>query len=223
MEPTDCSETSVFNIQTPWKYPEENIPTVRVTSCHVITSEEGIGKGCELKRSLPDLKYADTHCDFLTQWNILLSACFLVSDLVYLLCLFLFMCVVSIRQWLAVKTKSSVWKHSSRANSVLEWMLLYTWPWEWRQTRAPRCLSVCLSVYLSLCVFGWVCACVTALTTREQNNCITDLYEWSRGHTILTSRELMSRFTFCFQILPYFFPCVGSHMLISIIGWLGII
>jgi hypothetical protein len=30
-------------------------------------------------------------------------------------------------------------------------------------------------------------------------------------------------FTFYFQLLPYFFPCVGSHMLISIIGWLGVI
>jgi hypothetical protein len=27
--------------------------------------------------------------------------------------------------------------------------------------------------------------------------------------------------TFYFQLLPYFFPCVGSHMLISIIWWLG--
>jgi hypothetical protein len=26
MEQTDCSETSAFNIQTPGKYPEENIP-----------------------------------------------------------------------------------------------------------------------------------------------------------------------------------------------------
>jgi hypothetical protein len=26
MEPTECSETSAFNIQTPGKYPEENIP-----------------------------------------------------------------------------------------------------------------------------------------------------------------------------------------------------
>jgi hypothetical protein len=26
MEPTECSETSAFNIQTPRKYPEENIP-----------------------------------------------------------------------------------------------------------------------------------------------------------------------------------------------------
>jgi hypothetical protein len=26
MEPTECSETSGFNIQTPGKYPEENIP-----------------------------------------------------------------------------------------------------------------------------------------------------------------------------------------------------
>jgi hypothetical protein len=26
MEPTECSETSAFNIQTPGKYPEENLP-----------------------------------------------------------------------------------------------------------------------------------------------------------------------------------------------------
>jgi hypothetical protein len=26
MEPTECSETSAFNIQTPGKYPEDNIP-----------------------------------------------------------------------------------------------------------------------------------------------------------------------------------------------------
>jgi hypothetical protein len=26
MEPTECSETSAFNIQTPGKYPEENRP-----------------------------------------------------------------------------------------------------------------------------------------------------------------------------------------------------
>jgi hypothetical protein len=26
MEPTECSKTSAFNIQTPGKYPEENIP-----------------------------------------------------------------------------------------------------------------------------------------------------------------------------------------------------
>jgi hypothetical protein len=26
IEPTECSETSAFNIQTPWKYPEENLP-----------------------------------------------------------------------------------------------------------------------------------------------------------------------------------------------------
>jgi hypothetical protein len=26
MKPTECSETSAFNIQTPGKYPEENIP-----------------------------------------------------------------------------------------------------------------------------------------------------------------------------------------------------
>jgi hypothetical protein len=26
MEPTECSETSAFNIQTPGKYPEESIP-----------------------------------------------------------------------------------------------------------------------------------------------------------------------------------------------------
>jgi hypothetical protein len=26
MEPTECSETSAFNIQTPGKYPEQNIP-----------------------------------------------------------------------------------------------------------------------------------------------------------------------------------------------------
>jgi hypothetical protein len=26
MEPTECSETSAFNIQTPGKYPEENVP-----------------------------------------------------------------------------------------------------------------------------------------------------------------------------------------------------
>jgi hypothetical protein len=26
MEPTECSETSAFNIQTPVKYPEENLP-----------------------------------------------------------------------------------------------------------------------------------------------------------------------------------------------------
>jgi hypothetical protein len=41
---------------------------------------------------------------------------------------------------------------------------------------------------------------------------------FSRGYTILTSR-----FTFYFQLLPYFFPCVGSHMLISIIWWLRVI
>jgi hypothetical protein len=28
MEPTECSETSAFNIQTPGKYPEENIPQI---------------------------------------------------------------------------------------------------------------------------------------------------------------------------------------------------
>jgi hypothetical protein len=28
MEPTECSETSAFNIQTPGKYPEENIPVI---------------------------------------------------------------------------------------------------------------------------------------------------------------------------------------------------
>jgi len=28
---------------------------------------------------------------------------------------------------------------------------------------------------------------------------------------------------FYFQLLPYRFPCVGSHMLISIIWWLGVI
>jgi hypothetical protein len=26
MEPTECSETSAFNIHTPGKYPEENLP-----------------------------------------------------------------------------------------------------------------------------------------------------------------------------------------------------
>jgi hypothetical protein len=26
MEPIECSETSAFNIQTPGKYPEENLP-----------------------------------------------------------------------------------------------------------------------------------------------------------------------------------------------------
>jgi hypothetical protein len=30
IEPTECSETSAFNIQTPGKYPEENIPFVRI-------------------------------------------------------------------------------------------------------------------------------------------------------------------------------------------------
>jgi len=35
----------------------------RVTSCDAITSAEGIVKGCGLKRSMPDLKYADTHRD----------------------------------------------------------------------------------------------------------------------------------------------------------------
>jgi hypothetical protein len=28
MEPTVCSETSAFNIQTPGKYPEERIPEI---------------------------------------------------------------------------------------------------------------------------------------------------------------------------------------------------
>jgi hypothetical protein len=28
---------------------------------------------------------------------------------------------------------------------------------------------------------------------------------------------------FYFQLLPYPFPCVGSHMLISIVWWLGVI
>jgi hypothetical protein len=28
MEPTECSETSAFNIQTQGKYPEENLPYV---------------------------------------------------------------------------------------------------------------------------------------------------------------------------------------------------
>ena len=31
------------------------------------------------------------------------------------------------------------------------------------------------------------------------------------------------KLTFYFQLLPYPFPCVGSHMLISIIWWLGVI
>jgi hypothetical protein len=30
MEPTECSETSAFNIQTPGKYPEENIPYLHI-------------------------------------------------------------------------------------------------------------------------------------------------------------------------------------------------
>jgi hypothetical protein len=30
------------------------------------------------------------------------------------------------------------------------------------------------------------------------------------------------KFTFYFQLLPYPFPCVGSHMLISIIWWLDV-
>jgi len=35
----------------------------RVTSCDAINSAEGIGKCCGLKRSMSDLKYADTHRD----------------------------------------------------------------------------------------------------------------------------------------------------------------
>jgi hypothetical protein len=31
------------------------------------------------------------------------------------------------------------------------------------------------------------------------------------------------KLTFYFQLFPYPFPCVGSHMLISIIWWLGVI
>ena len=34
---------------------------------------------------------------------------------------------------------------------------------------------------------------------------------------------MSSHNTFYFQLLPYPFPCVGSHMLISIIWWLGVI
>jgi hypothetical protein len=30
MEPKECSETSAFNIQTPGKYPEENIPNAQL-------------------------------------------------------------------------------------------------------------------------------------------------------------------------------------------------
>jgi hypothetical protein len=30
MEPKECSETSAFNIQTPGKYPEENLPCFHI-------------------------------------------------------------------------------------------------------------------------------------------------------------------------------------------------
>jgi hypothetical protein len=33
MEPTECSETSAFNIQTPGKYPEENLPYLQHGEC----------------------------------------------------------------------------------------------------------------------------------------------------------------------------------------------
>jgi hypothetical protein len=37
MEPTECSETSVFNVQTPGKYPEENISYLQHGECLKIT------------------------------------------------------------------------------------------------------------------------------------------------------------------------------------------
>jgi hypothetical protein len=54
---------------------------------------------------------------------------------------------------------------------------------------------------------------------------------WQRVGTVrtykagdkLSSRHVSSHKTFYFQLLPYPFPCVGSHMLISIIWSLGVI
>jgi hypothetical protein len=45
MEPTECSETSAFNIQTPGKYPEENLPNSKSCLQHYFwwhTNKQGI-------------------------------------------------------------------------------------------------------------------------------------------------------------------------------------
>jgi hypothetical protein len=50
IEPTQCSETSAFNIQTPGKYPEENIPYLQhgesfKTTIKMGLQEVGLGGG----------------------------------------------------------------------------------------------------------------------------------------------------------------------------------
>ena len=45
--------------------------------------------------------------------------------------------------------------------------------------------------------------------------------KWSRGHYSHVT-WVHIKLTFYFQVLPYPFPCVGSHVLVFIIWWLGV-
>jgi hypothetical protein len=60
MEPTEGSETSAFNIQTPGKYPEEYIPKVYILtqkeSLHILTSSYLL-----IVIALPDHAQGHTH------------------------------------------------------------------------------------------------------------------------------------------------------------------
>jgi len=90
-------------------------------------------------------------------------------------------------------------------------------------------VAVCLAekcwCYCFCNTMGWITE-VVCRYIRRQNNIINDVY----GHDILKPGTHYPhvawahiKLTFYFQLVPYPFPCVGSHMLISIIWWLGVI
>jgi len=136
-----------------------------------------------------------------------------------------------------------MWRRGHTILTSRELMWCYVWSWDVKPgTHYPHVTWAHVMLRMKL-----GCEAGDTLSSRHVSSCNVT-YEvgmWSRGHTILRSRELMwcyvwswdvkpgthyphvtwsdIKLTFYFQLLSYPFPYVGSHMLISIICWLGVI